>query len=97
MSTANQTQDAGAPAGRYPLAAAAVDAPIIARGDWRALRENANANLAFLTSGADRVRPDGRSFARLAPATWGIRDQRSLRRACLRCRRTNTPRRLRAR
>ena len=61
MSTANQTQDAGAPTGRYqldpeiatalaPLAAAAVDAPVIARGDWRALRENANANLAFLAT-----------------------------------------------
>jgi acetyl esterase/lipase len=59
MSTTNQTQDAGAPTGRYrldpeiatalaALATAAVDAPVIARGDWRALRENANANLAFL-------------------------------------------------
>jgi hypothetical protein len=61
MSTTNQTHDAGAPTGRYqldpeiatalaPLAAAPVDAPVIARGDWRGLRENANANLAFLAS-----------------------------------------------
>jgi acetyl esterase/lipase len=61
MGTTNQTQDAIAATGRYqldpeiatalaPLAAAAVDAPVIARGDWRALRENANANLAFLAS-----------------------------------------------
>ena len=61
MGTTKQTQDAIAATGRYqldpeiatalaPLAAAAVDAPVIARGDWRALRENANANLAFLAS-----------------------------------------------
>ena len=31
-----------------PLAAKAADAPPIKRGDWRALRERANANLAFL-------------------------------------------------
>lgn len=31
-----------------PLAAKAADAPPIERGDWRALRERANANLTFL-------------------------------------------------
>jgi len=33
-----------------PLAAAAAEAPMVARGDWRGLRESANSNLAFFAS-----------------------------------------------
>jgi hypothetical protein len=33
-----------------PLMTAAADAPLIARGDWRGLRESANTNLALVAS-----------------------------------------------
>ena len=38
-----------------PLAAAAAGAPVIDRGDWRALRQSANTNLAFLATLAPPV------------------------------------------
>ena len=38
-----------------PLAAAAAGAPVIERGDWRALRRSANTNLAFLATLAPPV------------------------------------------
>jgi acetyl esterase/lipase len=61
MHPADYNLDEGAPARRYqvdpeiaaalaPLAAGAVAAAAIERGDWQALRERANANLAFLAS-----------------------------------------------
>jgi len=96
MSTLDDNQDPGVPAGRYqldpeiaaalaPLAATAADAPVIERGDWRALRESANANLAFLASlgppVADEVRMQSLSItvddgAEVAARWYTRRDER---------------------
>jgi len=62
MSTLDHNQDAAGPASwgyqldpeiaaaLAPLAAATASAPVIERGDWRALRESVNTNLAFLAT-----------------------------------------------